>query len=475
MRAFVRKPTLAENGPETQVRRSPSPTHNTPENIQSSVCACDGGCPRCEGKRFRALRFQGDEKLQEILDGKRTLRKEGLPRGNDVGKIQQALVDHGYHLPVYGVDGIFGPETERAVKSFQHDFGVLNVDGRVGSITMETLDDITYGEEKRQFKKNLPMDNDVSSFDDHDPQFVGAGSPQRREFEKAVKAKDWKKAYKYLNGLSMSEMLKAMDDLPLRTFNEMWDQRANYKWMVNLPRIQYARDVVLQGALPRKAPSDLEAGCKGKNANKNSCQIKNAADFLAERLMGTAGKIKVKKIDPKSDPHISLILMECHREGVTDRSHIAYILATAHWESRMGADMTEKCGKCKKYEIEPKKTELGNTNKGDGWWFRGRGYVQLTGRKNYRKFSTILGIDLEGKKNTKNINKAAEPKYAAEIIVYGMKNGNLTGKKLADFGTDKTFNFEKARAIIDGKSKLRVTLNVKNIAKRYRDGMNPNP
>ena len=36
----------------------------------------------------------------------------------------------------------------------------------------------------------------------------------------------------------------------------------------------------------------------------------------------------------------------------------------------------------------------GNRNTGDGWRFRGRGYLQLTGRINYKAFGDYISVDL---------------------------------------------------------------------------------
>lgn len=54
---------------------------------------------------------------------------------------------------------------------------------------------------------------------------------------------------------------------------------------------------------------------------------------------------------------------------------------------------------------------LGNTKKGDGARFKGRGFVQLTGRDNYARIGKEIGVDLIGKPEM-----AGEPAIAGLVL-----------------------------------------------------------
>jgi predicted chitinase len=105
---------------------------------------------------------------------------------------------------------------------------------------------------------------------------------------------------------------------------------------------------------------------------------------------------------------------------------------------------------------------LGNTKAGDGALFHGRGYVQLTGRRNYVKAKQLTGVDLIA-----DPDRAKDPELAYQIAIQGMKDGWFTGKKLSQFIKDgESPNYEDARTIINGHDKA---ANIADIARRFNE------
>lgn len=135
---------------------------------------------------------------------------------------------------------------------------------------------------------------------------------------------------------------------------------------------------------------------------------------------------------------VPLILQECQNSGVTNLAQVAYVLATAEHESHLGEWMEEFASG---WEYEWR-LDLGNNQPGDGPLFKGRGFVQLTGRTNYTNWANRLGIDI-----ISDPEKVMEPEIAAKILVQGMLDGSFTGVSLSNYiGND----FVNARRIING-------------------------
>ena len=81
-------------------------------------------------------------------------------------------------------------------------------------------------------------------------------------FLQAVLRKSWKEATENANGLSMTDMLRAMATLDRKDLKDFRAESAAYAGAVYLPRIHYAIDVIegdSVAAMPHVAPGDLEA------------------------------------------------------------------------------------------------------------------------------------------------------------------------------------------------------------------------
>src|SRR5580692_8699069 len=100
----------------------------------------------------------------------------------------------------------------------------------------------------------------------------------------------------------------------------------------------------------------------------------------------------LRKVEPKGKPWIILGLADnmpdlIHRFEInTDLRQQHFIAQCAHESAHF--QTTEEYASGANYEF---RKDLGNTQKGDGRLFKGRGLVQLTGRSNYTRAAKELG------------------------------------------------------------------------------------
>ena len=122
------------------------------------------------------------------------------------------------------------------------------------------------------------------------------------------------------------------------------------------------------------------------------------------------------------------VLTKAMEGKITDKRERAAFLAQMHHESKGFSAMTEEGDPSyfKKYEF---KKNLGNTQKGDGEKYKGRGFIQLTGRSNYEIFGRKVGQDL-----INNPELASDPEIAAQIaLAYWDSRGSGKAARAGDY------------------------------------------
>jgi len=172
------------------------------------------------------------------------------------------------------------------------------------------------------------------------------------------------------------------------------------------------------GAASLGAAGDADAGVK-KDVNKPAIQQvikkqdskpvappKATEKELARSVTGNPHEIYLKKVAQKA--------------GIRGQELIAFLSQCAH-ETMDFKHMKEIGGKLdfKKYDprFAPRKAKiLGNTKAGDGAKYKGRGYIQITGKYNYEQAGKALGLDLVNKPEL-----VEKPEVAAKVAVWYWK------------------------------------------------------
>lgn len=182
-----------------------------------------------------------------------------------------------------------------------------------------------------------------------------------------------------------------------------------------------------------KTEEGIEQFCKAVHLNNMDTGLFGAS--FAEALMeakdiGNVGRFGLPDWAGGNKAQLAqAIAKESHRQGINDRNQICYIMATIQHETAgTYLPIAEYGGKNRRYTP-----------------YYGRGYVQLTWRYNYQKYSNLLNRDF-----VKHPDQVMEPDISLFIIVHGMKNGTFTGKKLSDYISGSHVDLYHARKIING-------------------------
>ena len=175
---------------------------------------------------------------------------------------------------------------------------------------------------------------------------------------------------------------------------------------------------------------------------------KGSIETLQEKLKDL-GSDKIHDFSTKQGT-IDAIKWECKAQGIGLKTQIAYVLATTEWETAQTFKPVREAFW---------KSEEWRKNNFRYYPYYGRGYVQLTWKNNYAKYSDILGIDL-----VNNPDLAMRENVALFIIVHGFKTGTFTGRKITEYINESKTDFINARRCINGTDKANT---IANLAKKY--------
>jgi putative chitinase len=148
--------------------------------------------------------------------------------------------------------------------------------------------------------------------------------------------------------------------------------------------------------------------------------------------------------------YLPYILKALTDAGLNDKKFILMALATIRAETESFAPISEFISRYntspngKPFDLYDNRSDLGNQGPQDGANFKGRGFIQLTGRANYEKYGIAIGLE---NKLVDNPELANDPEIASKLLVKFLKDKEIQIKEALNEN-----DFKTARRLVNGGS-----------------------
>lgn len=123
--------------------------------------------------------------------------------------------------------------------------------------------------------------------------------------------------------------------------------------------------------------------------------------------------------------HLPVVLAALKQRSLGDKDMVLMAIGTIRAETGRFEPISEFKSRFNSspnghpFDLYDNRKDLGNRGRPDGSSFKGRGFIQLTGRANYQKFSGQLGL---GNELIDNPEKANDSKIAADLLALFLKD-----------------------------------------------------
>ncbi|MBD1918579.1 MULTISPECIES: peptidoglycan-binding protein [Cyanophyceae] len=317
-------------------------------------------------------------------------------QGSDVQKLQRALIEHGEDITS---DGDFGPGTEAALKRVQEKLG-LTPDGVAGSQTLAQV----LGQQGAT-ETNKPVTSDV----------LEITPPLASKPEVPAQAEAISTTLKEGQvGLEVAEMQTLLASKGC--YAGECDGDFGPKTKAAVEAFQRQAGLTADGVAGPQTLSALGYAYKASPRTVDTGLF--AVDLVAQIFQGT----------PRAniETYLPPVLRALEKVGLGDRDMVLMALGTIRAETGSFVPISEYQSKWNtedggrpfgKYDFRLE--DLGNNAVGDGDKYKGRGFVQLTGKHNYGKFSAELGL---GDRLLNEPDLANDPQIAADLLALFLKS-----------------------------------------------------
>ncbi len=146
--------------------------------------------------------------------------------------------------------------------------------------------------------------------------------------------------------------------------------------------------------------------------------------------------------------HLPVVLQALDEAAIGDRPMVLMALATIRAESAGFRPIDEGISRFNSspnghpFDLYDNRHDLGNQGRPDGDRYKGRGFIQLTGRDNYRRYGPAVALDLEA-----DPDRANDPAIAAALLARFLKD-----KELAIKAALLVADLRAARRLVNGGS-----------------------
>lgn len=208
---------------------------------------------------------------------------------------------------------------------------------------------------------------------------------------------------------------------------------------------QKSSDLVFDGIVGPKTIAALNKAAGGNDLELPAAKSATSKFTvkIVQQIFFDAPKANVEKFLP-------FVLKALDQAGLTERDMVLMALATIRAETAGFVPISEFKSKFNTspgghpFNLYDNRNDLGNKGKPDGATFKGRGFIQLTGRANYKQHGAAIGL---GDGLIQNPELANDPDIAARLLASFIK-AKEKAIKIALLHN----NLKEARRLVNGGS-----------------------